>query len=75
VFELRRLIEDEVSASDAYLAEVDRIADELRGQLPSECRDLLGEDEASYRAAIAELIREGADDVVARMHATAVAAE
>ncbi len=71
VSELRRLIDADVVQSDAYQAEAARIADELRSQLPLECRGILGSDDESFRAAIAELVSEGADDVLARLHAGA----
>lgn len=67
VLELRRLIEAEVIGSEAYQTEVARIADELRGQLPPESRHLLGSDEETGKAAVAHLVREGADDVLARL--------
>jgi DNA repair exonuclease SbcCD nuclease subunit len=73
VSELRRLINADVVQSDAYQAEVARIADELRSQLPQECRSILGSDDESFKAAVAELVREGADDVLARLHAGAEA--
>jgi exonuclease SbcD len=69
VLELRRLIAEEVVGSDAYQAEVMRIAEELRGQLPVECRTLLGADEEAFKAAVAGLVREGSDDVLARLYA------
>jgi exonuclease SbcD len=65
--ELRRLINSEIMASDAYHEEIARIANELRGQLPPECRAMLGSDEESGTAALRELIRAGADDVLARL--------
>jgi exonuclease SbcD len=67
VSELRRLIETEIVGSGAYQTEVARIADELRAQLPAECRGLLGSDAATSNAAVAHLVREGADDVLARL--------
>ena len=73
VSELRRLIDADVVQSDAYQAEAARIADELRSQLPQECRSILGADDESFQAAVAELVREGADDVLARLHAGAEA--
>lgn len=69
IVEMRRLIRDTVIASDGFEAQVAAIAEELRGQLPRECRDLLGEDEATFRARLADLIAAGADDVLARLHA------
>lgn len=69
--ELRRLIDEEVIGSDAYQAEVAAIAEELRTQLPQECRGLLGSDEEAFKAKIAGLVRDGSEDVLARLHAGA----
>lgn len=69
--ELRRLIDEEVIGSDAYQAEIAAIAEELRTQLPQECRGLLGSDEAAFKSAIAALARDGSEDVLARLHAGA----
>ena len=71
ISELRRLIDDEVIRSDAYQVEVTKIAEELRAQLPQDCRILLGSDEAAFKAAVALLVQEGADEVLARLHAGA----
>ncbi len=67
--ELRRLIDEVVIQSDAYQTEAASIAEELRAQLPPECRGLLGSSEAEFRSVVAKLIKEGADDVLARLHA------
>ena len=67
--ELRSLIDKDIIESEAFQVEVEQIALELRGQLPQECRGLFGLDEDSEKAAIAELVSEGADDVIARLHA------
>ena len=69
IIELRRLIRDKVIPSDGFEARVVAIAEELRGQLPRECRELLGEDEATFNARLAEVIAAGADDVLAHLHA------
>ena len=71
ITELRRLIGEEVVPSGAYQAEIAGIADELRTQLPPECRTLLGSDEDAFATAVAELVQEGAEDVLARLHAGA----
>jgi DNA repair protein SbcD/Mre11 len=71
VIELRRLIDEEVVRSDAYRTEIAGIAIELRNQLPPECRDLLGSED-SFDGEIDALGRDGAEDVLARMHAGAV---
>lgn len=75
ITELRRLIDEVVIRSDAYQAEVVDIVEELRAQLPQECRNLFGADEAAFKAAVAELVKEGAEDVLARLHAGAEARE
>lgn len=69
--ELRRLIDEEVIGSDAYQAEIAGIAEELRTQLPQECRGLLGSDEEAFKSTIAALARDGSEDVLARLHAGA----
>lgn len=69
IMEMRRLIHDKVIPSEGFEAQVAAIAEELRGQLPRECRDLLGEDEANFKARLADLITAGADEVLARLHA------
>ncbi|MGD0433682.1 MAG: hypothetical protein ABSA58_21580, partial [Acetobacteraceae bacterium] len=70
LIELRRLIDEEVMRSDAYRNEIAGIAKELRSQLPPECRDLLGS-EATFEDLIHVLGQDGAEDVLARMHAAA----
>ena len=71
VMELRRLIGSNVSESDSFQQEAIGIAEELGPQLPPECRNLFGPDENAFHEALAELISEGADDVVARLHVIA----
>ena len=70
--ELRHLIGDEVLQSEAFRAEMSAIAEELRGQLPTECRaTVLGNDAESFEAALARYVADGAEDVLARLHAPA----
>ncbi|MBB4286117.1 metallophosphoesterase family protein [Roseospira goensis] len=69
VAELRGLIADEVTPSDGYRAEAERLAAELRGQLPRDIRAALGADEAAFAALVDRLIAEGTEDVLARLHA------
>jgi DNA repair protein SbcD/Mre11 len=66
--ELRRLM-GEVTQDDAYRAEIAAIAEELRSQLPAECRSLLGADADTFAANLAEAARDGIDDVLARLRA------
>lgn len=67
--ELHRLIEDQILGSDAFNATLASMAEEIRAQLPQECRDVLGSDEASFRTHAARLARDGAETVVARLQA------
>jgi hypothetical protein len=69
LMELRRIIADDVVPSGTYQGEVTDIAKDLMAQLPPECRDLLGADEDAFRDRLAALVLEGAEDVLARLHA------
>ena len=69
VAELQRLIAQVVRPSAAYQAEIAAVAKDLRAQLPPECRNLLGADEAGFTEALNRLVSEGAEDVLARLHA------
>ncbi|MEO0035464.1 MAG: hypothetical protein RLZZ501_1487, partial [Pseudomonadota bacterium] len=73
--ELRRLIDGEIAGSDGFAADLARLADELRGPLPPECRDLFGADAAAARARLAELAAEGIDEVFAHLAGDASAGE
>ena len=65
--ELRRLIDEDVLRSNAYRAEMEAVAEELRSALPPECRGLLGTDPASFEAALAAIVADGTEDVLARL--------
>ncbi|HMO31238.1 DNA repair exonuclease [Enterovirga sp.] len=69
LLDLHRLIEDDILGSDAFRAEVAQMSDELRAQLPAECRDAFGADEAAFGEILARLAREGAESVIARLEA------
>jgi DNA repair exonuclease SbcCD nuclease subunit len=71
VTELRRLIASKVGPADGFQQEAIRVVEDLRGHLPPESRSFLGADESSFREAIALLVAEGADDVLARLQAVA----
>ena len=73
--ELRRLVSDEVAASPELQLEAAGIAEDLRGQLPSECRHILGRDEGEFHATLAALVAEGTEDVLARLDGRLRAAE
>jgi DNA repair protein SbcD/Mre11 len=70
LIELRRLIDEEVMRSDAYRNEIASIAKELRSQLPPECRDVLGSED-TFEDLIRVLGQDGAEDVLAQLHAAA----
>jgi DNA repair protein SbcD/Mre11 len=67
--ELRRLMSEEVMPSESYLGEIAAIAEELRGQLPAECRGILGTDEEAFAARLSEAARDGIENVLARLRA------
>lgn len=69
--ELARLIGQEVLQTDAYRIEMAAMAEELRAQLPAECRFILGSDQEEFAASLASLAEEGAQDILARLHANA----
>lgn len=69
LLDLHRLIEEDILGSDAFRAEIAQMSDELRAQLPPECRDAFGTDEAAFRETLARLAREGAESVIARLEA------
>ncbi len=69
VMELRRMIALNVGQSDSFRQEAIGIAEELATQLPPECRAFLGSDESTFHESVASLVTEGADDVIARLHA------
>lgn len=65
--ELVTIIDKEVKDSTDYQQDVRAIADELRGQLPPELRDIFGADEISFQRILRSFAREGSSDVVARL--------
>ena len=67
--ELHRLMTEEILGSETFQAELAAMAEELRGQLPAECRDVLGRDEATFRAILARLAEDGAKAAMARLEA------
>ena len=75
IMELRRLVESQVVRSDAFREAAVDIGEELRAQLPPECRHLFGADEQSFNDFVLALAQEGADDVLARLHARAKGGE
>lgn len=67
--ELRRLAVTEIGPSESFRVEVAAIVQELRLQLPPECRAALGADEEAFAALVSELAQDGTDEVIARLHA------
>ncbi|WP_244494663.1 hypothetical protein [Ensifer sp. Root127] len=65
--ELSSIIDGDVLSSTAYQKELISIAEELRGQLPAELRDIFGMDEASFRNVLGDYARDGSAEVVARL--------
>ncbi len=65
--ELRRLVDEEIISSPELQAQALALADELRGQLPPECRHILGRDAEEFRHSVSSLLSGGAEDVLARL--------
>lgn len=65
--DLRALIASEVLASPGYAADLGAAADELLRALPPVLRPRFGDDAAALAALLADLAREGSDDVLARL--------
>lgn len=64
--ELRRLMGD-IADDAAYRAEIAEIAEDLRAQLPPECRSIIGTDPAEFAAALASATSDGVDEILARL--------
>ena len=65
--ELKALMDSAILGSDGFEAALATLADALQAQLPTDLRDLFGTDEAQTRALRADLAREGAEEVLARL--------
>ncbi len=63
--ELATIIAREIHGSIDFNSEVKAIADELRGQLPAELRDIIGKDQAAYDGLMAKFAQEGTAHVLA----------
>ena len=75
VEELRRLMESDVAGSDAFEATMRAAAADLFRALPPRLRSVLGDDEAEMEARLRQLARDGVDDVLALVAASADADE
>lgn len=64
--ELRRLMGD-IADDAAYRAEIADIAEDLRAQLPPECRSIIGTDPAAFTAALESATRDGIEEILARL--------
>ncbi len=62
---------DDVTASDAFRQEVRDMVQSLLDDLPPESRRFAGQDEAALDAFVDEIIRDGSDDLMARLSAAA----
>ena len=67
LIDLQELIAKDIIPAAAYEAAITQIAEELRPQLPPECRRLFGSDEKMFKAVLAALAAEGTEDVLARL--------
>lgn len=72
VEELRKVMNDDIIGSQAFLAEADDILKELLSQLPPECRRTLAPDDEGLARLVEQLAKEGAEEVLARLAAVGV---
>jgi DNA repair protein SbcD/Mre11 len=73
--ELRALLARQIAGSPELQQQAAAIADELRSQLPPECRHILGRSEDEAQAILRALVAEGSQDVLARLDGRARAPE
>jgi DNA repair exonuclease SbcCD nuclease subunit len=67
--ELRTLMSTDVLASNAHLTAARTVIEELQRQLPPELRGTFGDGDADLDRTVARLIRQGGEDVLARLDA------
>lgn len=67
VYDLYHLVHEEILTASAFQTEAQKIAEELKTQLPPECRDIFGQDEAEFQAIIEGFTQTGAETVIARL--------
>ncbi len=67
--ELRTLMTTDVLASNAHRAAARAVLEELQRQLPPELRGTFGDSDAEQDRTVARLIRQGGEDVLARLDA------
>ncbi|WP_137129167.1 DNA repair exonuclease [Rhizobium sp. FY34] len=69
VVELGALMRDEVTVAHGFRQEVRELVQSLLDDLPPESRKFAGQDEAGFEALLDDLIREGSQDLMARLTA------
>jgi DNA repair exonuclease SbcCD nuclease subunit len=69
VIELGELMRDDVIGRPGFRDDIRQMVRELLDDLPPESRRFVGQDEASFDSFVEELLRDGADDIAARMKA------
>jgi hypothetical protein len=69
VQELSALMREDVTASEAFRREVRDMVQGLLDDLPPESRRFAGQDEAALDAFVDEIIRDGSEDLMARLSA------
>jgi DNA repair protein SbcD/Mre11 len=69
VIELGELMRGDVISRPGFRDDISQMVRELLDDLPPESRKFAGHDEAAFDAFVEELLRDGADDIAARMKA------
>jgi exonuclease SbcD len=67
LLDLQQVIRQNILGSEAFETELLKMAEEIKVQIPPECRDALGSDEVSFKETINKIARDGAENVLARL--------
>jgi exonuclease SbcD len=67
LLDLQQVIRQDILRSESFEIELLKMAEEIKAQMPPECRDALGSDEVSFKETINQIARDGAENVLARL--------
>ncbi|MFK4825396.1 exonuclease SbcCD subunit D [Paenochrobactrum sp. BZR 588] len=67
LYDLYQLVKQDILTTPSFQLNAQKMADELKAQLPPECRDIFGQDEGEFQAIIDGLVKVGAENVIARL--------
>lgn len=65
--DLYQLVNENIITLPSFRLNAQKIAEEIKAQLPPECRDIFGKNETEFQAIIDGLVEIGAENVIARL--------